>query len=183
VALAVTVGIAAAAYRVVDFSNGYWIAMTILIVLRSELRDTVRITVTRITGTMAGAGVATNHRLFSAAVANHLGGADRRDGVGVLCVIARQLCSVQHVDHRVHRPAVCLWGSAGSRPWHCIGSLPPRSAAVSRLPHIFFTSPVLRAVAPPSAHRHLALEPVLLGARRPGARETFERLRRNKAVP
>jgi hypothetical protein len=82
VALAVTVGIAAAAYRVVDFSNGYWIAMTILIVLRSELRDTVRITVTRITGTMAGAGVATNHRLFSAAVANHLGGADRRDGVG-----------------------------------------------------------------------------------------------------
>jgi hypothetical protein len=119
-----------------------------------------------------------NHRLFSAAVANHLGGADRRDGVGVLCVIARQLCSVQHVDHRVHRPAVCLWGSAGSRPWHCIGSVPPRSAAVSRLPHIFFTSPVLRAV-----HRHLALEPVLLGARRPGAREAFERLRRNKAVP
>jgi hypothetical protein len=59
VALAVTVGIAAAAYRVVDFSNGYWIATTILIVLRSELRDTVRITVTRITGTMAGAGVAT----------------------------------------------------------------------------------------------------------------------------
>jgi uncharacterized membrane protein YccC len=59
VALAVTVGIAAAAYRVVDFSNGYWIAMTILIVLRSELRDTVRITVTRITCTMAGAGVAT----------------------------------------------------------------------------------------------------------------------------
>ena len=33
--------------------------MTILIVLRSELRDTVRITVTRIIGTMAGAGVAT----------------------------------------------------------------------------------------------------------------------------
>jgi hypothetical protein len=59
VALAVTVGLAAAAYRVVNFSNGYWIAMTILIVLRSELRDTVRITVTRIIGTMAGAGVAT----------------------------------------------------------------------------------------------------------------------------
>jgi hypothetical protein len=59
VALAVTVGIAAAAYRVIDFSNGYWIAMTILIVLRLELRDTVRITVTRIVGTMAGAGVAT----------------------------------------------------------------------------------------------------------------------------
>ena len=56
VALAVTVGLAAAAYRVVDFSIGYWIAMTILIVLRSELRDTVRITVTRIIGTMAGAG-------------------------------------------------------------------------------------------------------------------------------
>ena len=33
--------------------------MTILIVLRSELRDTVRITVTRIIGTMVGAGVAT----------------------------------------------------------------------------------------------------------------------------
>jgi hypothetical protein len=59
VALAVTVGIAAAAYRVVDFSNGYWIAMTIVIVLRSELRDTVRITLTRIIGTMAGAGIAT----------------------------------------------------------------------------------------------------------------------------
>jgi hypothetical protein len=52
-------GIAAAAYRVVDFSIGYWIAMTILIVLRSELRDTVRITMTRVIGTMAGAGVAT----------------------------------------------------------------------------------------------------------------------------
>jgi uncharacterized membrane protein YccC len=47
VALAVTTGFAAAAYRAVDFSNGYWIAMTILIVLRSELRDTVRITLTR----------------------------------------------------------------------------------------------------------------------------------------
>ena len=42
-----------------QFLNGYWIAMTILIVLRSELRDTVRITVTRIIGTMVGAGVAT----------------------------------------------------------------------------------------------------------------------------
>ncbi|HEX3523021.1 MAG TPA: FUSC family protein [Stellaceae bacterium] len=52
-------GIAAAAHRVIDFSIGYWIAMTILIVQRSELRDTVRITVTRIIGTMAGAGVAT----------------------------------------------------------------------------------------------------------------------------
>jgi hypothetical protein len=59
VALAVTTGFAAAAYRAVDFSNGYWIAMTILIVLRSELRDTVRITLTRIIGTMAGAGLAT----------------------------------------------------------------------------------------------------------------------------
>ena len=58
VALAVTTGFAAAAYRAVDFSNGYWIAMTILIVLRSELRDTVRITLTRIIGTMAG-GLAT----------------------------------------------------------------------------------------------------------------------------
>src|SRR6202040_1096373 len=36
VALAVTVGLAAAAYRVVNFSNGYWISMTILIVLRPE---------------------------------------------------------------------------------------------------------------------------------------------------
>src|SRR5438270_12525507 len=45
------------------------------------------------------------------------------------------------------------------------------------------TSPVLRAVAPPSAHRHLALEPVLLGAHRPGAREAFERLQRDKVVP
>jgi cytochrome d ubiquinol oxidase subunit I len=33
VALAVTVGLAAATYRVVKFPNGYWIAMTILIVL------------------------------------------------------------------------------------------------------------------------------------------------------
>jgi uncharacterized membrane protein YccC len=59
VTLAVTVGLAAAVYRIAEFSNGYWIAMTILIVLRSELRDTVKITLTRIIGTMAGAGVAT----------------------------------------------------------------------------------------------------------------------------
>ena len=58
-ALAVAVGLAAALYRVAEFPNGYWIAMTILILLRSELRDTVRITLTRIIGTMAGAGVAT----------------------------------------------------------------------------------------------------------------------------
>jgi hypothetical protein len=59
VALAVTVGLAAATYPIVKFSKGYWIAMTILIVLRSELRDTVRITLTRIIGTVVGAGVAT----------------------------------------------------------------------------------------------------------------------------
>jgi uncharacterized membrane protein YccC len=59
VALALTVGVAAGAYRIVNFSNGYWIAMTILIVLRAELRETVRITLTRIIGTMVGAGVAT----------------------------------------------------------------------------------------------------------------------------
>jgi hypothetical protein len=67
------------------------------------------------------------------------------------------------------------FGVCRNRRWHCIGSLTPRSAAVSRLPHIFFTSPVPRAVAPPSAHRHLFLELVLLGAHRPGAREAFER--------
>jgi hypothetical protein len=59
VALVITVGLAAAASRIVNFSNGYWIAMTILITLRSELRDTVRFTLTRIIGTTAGAGFAT----------------------------------------------------------------------------------------------------------------------------
>lgn len=59
VALVITVGLAAAASRIVNFSNGYWIAMTILITLRSELRDTVRFTLTRIVGTIAGAGFAT----------------------------------------------------------------------------------------------------------------------------
>jgi hypothetical protein len=59
VALAVTVGLAAATYRLLKFSNGYWIAMTILILLRWELRDTVRLTLTRIIGTMVGAGIAT----------------------------------------------------------------------------------------------------------------------------
>jgi hypothetical protein len=38
VALAVTVGLAAATYRMVRFSNGYWIAMTILIVLSRGMR-------------------------------------------------------------------------------------------------------------------------------------------------
>ncbi len=59
VALAFTVGVAAASYRALPMTNGYWIAMTILITLRSELRDTVRISVTRIIGTICGAGVAT----------------------------------------------------------------------------------------------------------------------------
>jgi Fusaric acid resistance protein-like len=58
-ALAVTVGLAAASYRALPMTNGYWIAMTILITLRSELRDTVRISVTRIIGTICGAGLAT----------------------------------------------------------------------------------------------------------------------------
>lgn len=59
VALAFTVGVAAASYRALPMTNGYWIAMTILITLRSELRDTVRISVTRIVGTICGAGLAT----------------------------------------------------------------------------------------------------------------------------
>lgn len=58
-ALAVTVGLAAASYRALPMTNGYWLAMTILITLRFELRDTVRITVTRIIGTICGAGLAT----------------------------------------------------------------------------------------------------------------------------
>jgi hypothetical protein len=59
VALAVTVGVAAASYRLLPMTNGYWIAMTSLITLRAELRDTVRITLTRIIGTICGAGLAT----------------------------------------------------------------------------------------------------------------------------
>jgi Fusaric acid resistance protein-like len=58
-ALAGTVGLAAATYRALPMTNGYWIAMTILITLRSELRDTVRISVTRIVGTLCGAGLVT----------------------------------------------------------------------------------------------------------------------------
>jgi hypothetical protein len=57
--LAVTVGLATAAYRASGLERGYWIAMTALIVLRPEFQDTIARGIARIAGTLAGAALAT----------------------------------------------------------------------------------------------------------------------------
>ena len=146
-ALAVTVGLAAAAYRVANFSNGYWIAMTILIVLRSELRDTVRITVTRIIGTMVGAGVATLVVALLRPSQTIL--------VAVIAVTAWGCYACLRVNYALFSMLVTgyiallfAFGGLPEPPWHCIVSSPLRSRAVSRSLRTFFTSPVLDAPRP-----------------------------------
>ena len=57
--LAVTVGIATGIYRLVQLPRGYWMPMTALLVLRPEFHDTFARGIARISGTIAGAAVAT----------------------------------------------------------------------------------------------------------------------------
>jgi hypothetical protein len=57
--LAVTVGIATGVYRLVQLPRGYWMPMTALLVLRPEFHDTFARGIARISGTIAGAAVAT----------------------------------------------------------------------------------------------------------------------------
>jgi uncharacterized membrane protein YccC len=55
----ITLGSAAALYRLLHIPNGYWIPMTCVIVLRGDLRQSVIRGLARISGTMIGAVVAT----------------------------------------------------------------------------------------------------------------------------
>jgi uncharacterized membrane protein YccC len=56
--LGTTLGGATAAYRLASLPRGYWIPMTALFVLKPELRATYVAGLTRILGTLAGAGLA-----------------------------------------------------------------------------------------------------------------------------
>lgn len=57
--LAVTLAIAALAARLLGLSNGYWVPMTALLVLRTDLRETYSRGLARVAGTVVGAGLAT----------------------------------------------------------------------------------------------------------------------------
>lgn len=57
--LALAVGVAAAASRWLNLPNGYWMPMTVLIVLKGDLYETVTRGLGRIAGTLVGAGLAT----------------------------------------------------------------------------------------------------------------------------
>jgi hypothetical protein len=91
----------------------------------------VRITVTRIIGTMAGAGVAT--LIFSVL----------RPSQTILVALIAVMAWGCYASLRVNYARFSMlitgyiallfaFGVCQSRPWHCIGSLPLRSAAVSR---------------------------------------------------
>lgn len=58
-ALAIAVGAATILFRWMGLSNGYWMPMTVLIVLRASFNDTVAFALARIAGTIAGAGAVT----------------------------------------------------------------------------------------------------------------------------
>jgi hypothetical protein len=53
--LSVTLGVSTEIYRHFSFTNGYWIPMTALLVLRPGLSDTVNRAIARTVGTLAGA--------------------------------------------------------------------------------------------------------------------------------
>jgi hypothetical protein len=57
--LGATLMLAAAAYRLVELPNGYWLPMTALLVLQPAFRDTVTRGLARIGGTLIGSGLAT----------------------------------------------------------------------------------------------------------------------------
>jgi hypothetical protein len=57
--LACTLGLAAALARVLGLPNGYWAPMTALLVLRTNLRETLSRGLARLIGTVLGAGLAT----------------------------------------------------------------------------------------------------------------------------
>jgi uncharacterized membrane protein YccC len=57
--LAAAVGAATILFRVTALSNGYWMPMTVLIVLRYSRQDTVAFTFARIAGTVSAAGLVT----------------------------------------------------------------------------------------------------------------------------
>src|SRR5262249_43903929 len=59
VRLASAMALATAAYRWVELPRGYWIPMTALLVLKPEYRETFVTGITRILGTLVGAGLAT----------------------------------------------------------------------------------------------------------------------------
>jgi uncharacterized membrane protein YccC len=169
VALAVTVGIAAAAYRVVDFSNGYWIAMTILIVLRSELRDTVRITVTRVIGTMAGAGVAT---IIVSLV---------RPSQTILVALIAVMAWGCHASLRVNYALFSMLITGYIALLFAFGGMPEPAVALHRVIATAIGGGV--ALAAHFLYVALSCPPWRRHQRTATSREAFERLRRNKAVP
>jgi hypothetical protein len=58
--LAFTLGLAATLARLLGLPNGYWAPMTALLVLRTDLRETISRGTARLTGTVLGAGLATS---------------------------------------------------------------------------------------------------------------------------
>lgn len=59
VRLALTLSIAAIAAHLLALSNGYWVPMTALLVLRTDLHETITRGLARMAGTLIGAGLAT----------------------------------------------------------------------------------------------------------------------------
>jgi hypothetical protein len=59
VTLALAVSAAELLYRVLDMPNGYWVPMTVLLILRPAARETAARALARLVGTLCGAGLLT----------------------------------------------------------------------------------------------------------------------------
>jgi hypothetical protein len=59
ITMALAVSVAELLYRVLDMPNGYWVPMTVLLILRPVARETAARAVARLIGTVCGAGLLT----------------------------------------------------------------------------------------------------------------------------
>jgi hypothetical protein len=59
VTMALAVSVAELLYRVLDMPNGYWVPMTVLLILRPAARETAALGLARLAGTLCGVGLLT----------------------------------------------------------------------------------------------------------------------------
>lgn len=135
--LAATLGVAAVSAYFLGLSNGYWVPMTALFVLRTELRETFSRGVARVAGTLVGAGLAT---LLASGL---------RPGpvaVGALVVLFAWLCySVVNVNYGVF--SVCV--TAYIAFLLAFGGLPEKEVVLHRVANTALGGAIALIVAIP----------------------------------
>jgi len=101
-------------YRVLEMPNGYWVPMTVLLILRPVARETAARALARLLGTLCGVGLLTLLMALLRPSIPVLVGPDRSHGVGLLRVPAGELCDLEYGDHDVRGAAVRVRWPAGA---------------------------------------------------------------------